>query len=149
MSVFEGNKRFWWISLSVLVVVSGLFVMSSLKHKNQPTQSESCWLSTENCIGKADHRVYPLKLSKRSPNYLDTVTLTLESPQAPQAKLISLGMNMGTLPIQFTQIPDTNQWQAEFTVPACMHDKMEWGVEFTTPSSKYPQLATFVAQKES
>ena len=148
METYLANKRFWLISISILIIVSVLFIWSSLKEKNTVFLSESCWLSTENCTGKDDHRVYPIKLSTSQPQYLENITVTLHSKSQPKAKLVSIGMNMGTLPVQFSPTNNTNEWQSEFVVPSCMHKKMEWGIEFEHPQMKIPKLATFIAYKK-
>ncbi len=147
MDTFLANKRFWLISISILIVVSVLFIWGSLTEKTIESPSEDCWLSTESCTGKSDHRVYPIKISKTKPQYLENITVTLESNTPPKAKLVSIGMNMGTLPILFSPTKNRNEWTSEFVVPSCMHKKMEWGIEFEQAQIQIPKLATFIAYK--
>ncbi|MCG3863453.1 MULTISPECIES: hypothetical protein [unclassified Photobacterium] len=96
---------------------------------------KTCQLDTENCQYLIDNKnvnvqLLTKELSAQAPIRLQITNIDVK----PLATVSGVSMNMGTVPIVFTQ-HNKNTWVGEFTVPACTHNTMVWGIDITAKNT--------------
>ena len=88
-----------------------------------------CQLDTTDCQyllddKNVDVQLLTKELSAQTPIRLQITNIDVK----PSAIVSGVSMNMGTVPIVFTQ-HNKNTWVGEFTVPECTHNPMVWAID--------------------
>ncbi|PSV44650.1 hypothetical protein [Photobacterium sp. GB-36] len=104
-----------------------------------------CQLDTTNCQyllddKNVDVQLLTKKISAQVPILLQITNMDVK----PSATASGVSMNMGTVPIMFTQ-HNKNTWVGEFTVPACTHNSMVWEIDITAKNTT--MIAQFTVTK--
>lgn len=90
---------------------------------------KTCQLDTTNCHYLLDDKNVNLQLLTKDLSAQAPIRLQITNIDVKPSAIVSgVSMNMGTVPIVFTQ-HNKNTWVGEFTVPECTHNPMVWAID--------------------
>ncbi|EAR53265.1 hypothetical protein SKA34_13965 [Photobacterium sp. SKA34] len=94
-----------------------------------------CHLDTTNCQYLLDDKNVDVQLLTKDLTAQTPIRLEITNIDVKPSAIVSgVSMNMGTVPIVFTQY-NKNTWVGEFTVPKCTHNPMVWALDITAKST--------------
>ncbi|MGF1689837.1 hypothetical protein [Photobacterium kagoshimensis] len=117
----------------LMVVLIAAFVWRTITY-NQTQQGEetslTCQLSTTGCLVKSSNEKLPVSFVSEALKADAPIIIQIDNTNVKPVGIVEgVSMYMGSVPVVFTK--NDRGWQGEFTVPACMHDKMEWVIKIT------------------
>ena len=116
----------------LIIILISAFVWRTVTYKSKATVQRSvCNLNTGNCFFNINKKKIIVSLSQTKPQANTLVELYIN----PSASVSGVTMNMGILPIIFTQQKDG--WVGKFTVPQSTSNKMKWNIDIKINQNIY------------
>ena len=121
----------------LMIILISAFVWRTVTYKSKTTVQRSvCNLNTGNCFFNINNKKIIVSLSQTKPQENTLVELYINPVDInPSASVSGVTMNMGILPIIFTQQKDG--WVGKFTVPQSTHNKMTWNIDIKINQNIY------------
>jgi hypothetical protein len=120
-----------------MIILISAFVWRTVTYKSKTTvQRRVCNLNTGNCFLNINNKKIIVSLSQTKPQANTLVELYINPVDInPSASVSGVAMNIGVLPIIFTQQKDG--WVGKFTVPQSTHNKMIWNIDIKINQNIY------------
>ena len=121
----------------LMIILISAFVWRTVTYKSKTTVQRSvCNLNTGNCFFNINNKKIIVSLSQTKPQENTLVELYINPVDInPSASVSGVTMNMGILPIIFTQQKDG--WVGKFTVPQSTRNKMKWNIDIKINQNIY------------
>lgn len=121
----------------LMIILISAFVWRTVTYKSKTTVQRSvCNLNTGNCFFNINNKKIIVSLSQTKLQANTLVELYINPVDInPSASVSGVTMNMGILPIIFTQQKDG--WIGKFTVPQSTHNKMTWNIDIKINQNIY------------
>ncbi|MCD9552002.1 hypothetical protein [Photobacterium carnosum] len=121
----------------LMIILISAFVWRTVTYKSKTTVQRSvCNLNTGNCFFNINNKKIIVSLSQTKLQANTLVELYINPVDInPSASVSGVTMNMGILPIIFTQQKDG--WVGKFTVPQSTHNKMTWNIDIKINQNIY------------
>ncbi|KAE8178417.1 hypothetical protein [Photobacterium carnosum] len=121
----------------LMIILISAFVWRTVTYKSNTTVQRSvCNLNTGNCFFNINNKKIIVSLSQTKLQANTLVELYINPVDInPSASVSGVTMNMGILPIIFTQQKDG--WVGKFTVPQSTHNKMTWNIDIKINQNIY------------
>ncbi|MCD9545602.1 hypothetical protein GLP24_12160 [Photobacterium carnosum] len=121
----------------LMIILISAFVWRTVTYKSKTTVQRSvCNLNTGNCFFNINNKKIIVSLSQTKLQANTLVELYINPVDInPSASVSGVTMNMGILPIIFTQ--QKNGWVGKFTVPQSTHNKMTWNIDIKINQNIY------------
>ncbi|MCD9537668.1 hypothetical protein [Photobacterium carnosum] len=121
----------------LMIILISAFVWRTVTYKSKTTVQRSvCNLNTGNCFFNINNKKIIVSLSQTKPQENTLVELYINPVDInPSASVSGVTMNMGILPIIFTQQKDG--WVGKFTVPQSTRNKMTWNIDIKINQNIY------------
>lgn len=130
----------------LMIILISAFVWRTVTYQPKtPNQAQitTCNLNAGNCVFTINNKQATVTLLSKEPQADTPLELHISNIDvAPSAIVSGITMNMGILPIEFTQQKDS--WLGKFTVPNCAHDKMTWAIDLKVNNDIYSSQFTVI-----
>ncbi|MEC6797389.1 hypothetical protein VXS03_10015 [Photobacterium sp. S4TG1] len=128
----------------LMIILITAFVWRTVTYQPKvPTQVQetTCNLNVGDCVFTINNKQATVTLLSKEPQADAPLELQISNVDiAPSATVSGITMNMGILPIEFTQ--QKEGWLGKFTVPDCTHDKMTWVIDIKMDKDIYSSQFT-------
>ena len=139
------RERFIQLIILMIILITAFVWRTVTYQQKTSTQAQvnTCNLNVGDCVFNINNKQAIVTLLPKKPQAETPLELHISNIDvAPSATVSGITMNMGILPIEFTQ--QKEGWLGKFTVPNCTHDKMTWAIDLKVNNDIYSSQFTVI-----